>query len=65
MRIECPQCKYEREVIVHSETKAEDTLDNLGHAHLECKSCGRHFNFWTADKDAVRKVFGKDYSIYK
>jgi hypothetical protein len=65
MTKKCPKCKNYQEVNILYETKAEDTLDNLGHLHIECKMCGRQFNIWTSNKKEVKKIFGESYEFYK
>lgn len=61
----CPNCKIKQNVNVLQETKAEESLDNLGHLHLECKVCGWQFNHWTVDRKIVKKIFGDSYSLYQ
>jgi hypothetical protein len=61
----CPRCKNYEEVNVLQETKAEETLDGIGHLHLECKTCGWQFNQWIANKEAIKKVYKDSYDLYK
>ncbi len=65
MNKKCSYCKNYQEVNILGEKKAEDTIDKLGHLHLECKMCGWQFNVWTADKETVKKVYRDSYDIYQ
>jgi hypothetical protein len=65
MTKKCPHCKNYQAVDILQETKAEETLDGLGHLHVICKMCSGQFNVWMADKEAVKKVYGDNYDIYQ
>jgi len=65
MNKKCPKCKNYQDVNVIDFTKSENNIDDLGHFRLECKMCGQHFNYWAADREIVKKIFGDSYEIYQ
>jgi ribosomal protein L40E len=64
MKLICSKCNSDK-IVLRGETKAEDTINGLGHLHLECMKCGNQFNQWVADKEKVKKEFGESYELYK
>jgi uncharacterized Zn finger protein len=64
MKSECPNCRSRETKNVITYNKGNDNIDGLGHFHLECPQCGRHFNLWECGDDALKKAFGGVYRIY-
>lgn len=71
MKTKCPNCKNDKDIVIHSEVKPEDDRDGLGHRHCECKECGRQFNEWVSltgkvvGDDVFKKIFGESFGLYK
>lgn len=64
MILSCPKCHNKNEHKVVNVNDGSDNIDNLGHSHMECVSCGQNWNHWH-DPEKVKKIYGDIYENYK
>ena len=62
MTIECPRCHNKEYIeLYHSKT---DAIDGLDHSHMECKTCGYHYNYWNESIERLKEVYRGQYKNY-